>query len=57
MTKSYSPGQKVRQSDQYEIIGPRGGDTGKERTLVKEKPFPPMPRSGQRYELVDKTKH
>jgi len=55
--KTYSPGQKAKQSGQYEIVGPRGGDTGKERTVVRREPFPPTPEAGQRYKLVDKTKH
>jgi hypothetical protein len=51
------PGQKVEISGQYEIIGPKGGITGKEVTVVKGEPFPPTPKPGQTYVIVDKTKH
>ena len=49
------PGSKAPNSGQYEIIGPRGGRTGKERTVVQGEPLPPTPESGQRYVLVDPT--
>jgi hypothetical protein len=45
------PGQPAQQSGIYEIIGPRGGQTGKERTIVQGEPMPPTPQSGQRYRL------
>lgn len=51
------PGEKAKQSGQYEIIGTRGGKTGEERTIVKDEPFPPTPKSGQSYKLVDPTKN
>jgi len=57
MPKTYNPGQKAKDSGQYRILGPKGGDTGKERTVVKNEPFPPTPKAGQHYKLVDKTKH
>lgn len=57
MKKTFSPGQKAETSGQYEITGPRGGETGKERTVTKGEPFPPTPEAGQRYKLVDETKH
>jgi hypothetical protein len=56
-TKKHKPGQKATQSGQYEIIGPRGGRTGQERTVTKGEPFPPTPAPGQTFILVDKTKH
>lgn len=52
-----APGSITPKSGQYEIVGPRGGRTGKERTSVANKPLPPTPRSGQQYRLVDPTKH
>jgi len=55
--KTYRPGEKAQRSGQYEIIGPRGGRTGKERTVVKDEPMPPTPKKGQKYEIVDPTKH
>jgi len=53
----FKPGQKVPQSGQAEIIGPRGGRTKEERTVVTGEPFPPTPKPGQKYEIVDPTKH
>jgi hypothetical protein len=52
----FRPGQKAPASGQYPIVGPRGGKTGTERTVVKNEPFPPTPESGQTYGTPDKTK-
>lgn len=59
MTKGrdYKPGQKAPISGQYQIIGPRGGKNGPERTVTREEPFPPTPSPGSKYRLVDRTKH
>jgi len=57
MSKALKPGQTVKRSGQYEVIGPRGGETGKEITGVKGKILPPGARPGITYILVDKTKH
>jgi hypothetical protein len=57
MSKTLKPGQAAPHSGQYGILGPRGGDTGKERTVTKGEPLPPTPKSGMGYKLVDKTKH
>lgn len=51
------PGEKAPRSGQYGIIGPRGGDTGKERTVVKGEPMPPTPKPGQTYVMNDPTKN
>lgn len=51
------PGEIAQRSGQYEITGPRGGATGEERTVTKGEPLPPTPQAGQRYKLVDPTKH
>lgn len=51
------PGQKAPRSGQYEIVGPRGGRTGEERTVVKGEPLPPTIKHGQEYTIVDPTKH
>jgi hypothetical protein len=37
--KTFSPGEKAPRSGQYEIIGPRGGETGKERTVTRHEPL------------------
>ena len=49
------PGGKAPRSGQYEIVGPRGGRTGEERTVVRHEPLPPTPKPGQGYVLVDPT--
>ena len=53
--KTYVPGERAKDSGQYQIIGPRGGK-GPERTVVKGEPLPPTPSKGSKYVLVDKTK-
>lgn len=45
----YKPGQRAPVSGEYEVLGPRGGDTGKERTAVQGKPLPPTAKPGQGY--------
>lgn len=57
MAKTYKPGEKVPVSGQAEIIGPRGGKSGEERTVVRRKIFPPTPEAGQSYIIVDRTKN
>ena len=57
MAKTFKPGQVSSRSGQYEIIGPRGGRTGEERTIVKGEPFPPTPQSGQQNRPADLTKN
>lgn len=53
----YRPGQTVPKSGQYQIIGPRGGHTGSEVTVVKGEPFPPTPKAGMGFGRPDYTKH
>jgi hypothetical protein len=57
MPKYLKPGEKAPESGQYGIYGPRGGDTGQERTVVKGEPLPPPPKKGQQYKMNDPTKH
>ena len=57
MSKKFRPGETAPRSGQYGIIGPRGGNTGEERTVVKGEPFPPTPKKGMNYTLNDPTKH
>ena len=51
------PGEATPVSGQYEVVGPRGGSRGREITGVKGKPLPPTQQAGERYRLVDETKH
>jgi len=55
MAKVYKPGQDAPMSGQYEIVGPRGGRTGDERTSIQGRTLPPTPKSGQGYVPVDPT--
>ncbi|MGF7170825.1 hypothetical protein FHS91_002513 [Sphingobium xanthum] len=57
MSKTYKPGQTAPRSGQYEIVGPRGGGTGRERTVVRGEPLPPTERPGQSFRLADPTKN
>ena len=51
------PGAEAPKSGQYKVVGPRGGDLGREVTAVQGKPMPPTQGPGQGYVLVDPTKH
>lgn len=57
MKKIYKPGQIATHSGQYPIVGPRGGKTGGEVTVVKGEPFPPTPKAGMGFGRPDYTKH
>ena len=54
---THKPGETVQRSGQYRVVGPRGGDQGREVTVVKGEPFPPSPKPGMGYGKSDKTKH
>jgi hypothetical protein len=53
----FRSGQIAKQSGQYELIGPRGGRTGNERTVTRGEPLPPTPKPNMSYRLADATKH
>lgn len=57
MTEPLKPGDTSPASAQYEIVGPRGGRTGEERTVPKGRPLPPTPQKGQTYRIADRTKN
>lgn len=57
MAPPLKPGSTAPRSGQYEQVGPRGGRTGDERTVVRGEPMPPTPKPSMRYVLVDPTKH
>jgi hypothetical protein len=42
MPRTYKPGERSPVSAQVEIVGPRGGRTGQERTVVQGEPMPPI---------------
>lgn len=50
--KGLKPGHIVTQSGQYQNTTIR-----REVTVTKGEPLPPTPKPGQRYKLVDPTKH
>ena len=52
----FKPGEKAPKSGQYEIVAPRGGRTGNERTVTTGEPLSPTPKPGQSYINVDPTK-
>lgn len=51
MSKQLKPGQTAPRSGEYQIVGPRGGQNGPERTVVKGEPLPPTPSKGSSYVL------
>lgn len=55
--KPLRPGRRAPASGQYEIVGPRGGRTGVERTVVRGEPLPPTPGQKQTYRIADRTKN
>lgn len=57
MDEALKPGEKAPASAQYEIIGPRGGGTGEERTVVRGETLPPTPKPGQGYRIADRTRN
>ncbi|GAA1621864.1 hypothetical protein [Georgenia ruanii] len=57
MVEPIKPGTPAPGSGQWEIVGPRGGRTGEERTAVLGKPLPPTPKPGQGYIFVDPSRN
>lgn len=56
--KPLTPGTPAPKSGQYQQVGPRGGNIGgTECTSVQGKPLPPTSDSGNKWILVDPTKH
>jgi transcriptional regulator with XRE-family HTH domain len=55
--QTYTPGTEAPVAAQYGVVGPRGGDTGKEVTVPKGKTLPPTPKPGQQYRVNDPTKN
>ena len=57
MGKNLKPGQKAPASGQYQEIGPRGGKTNHEVTVVKGEPMPPTREKGRSYQISDRSKN
>lgn len=57
MAKPLKPGTDAPKSGQYQEVGPRGGQPGREVTVPKGRPLPPTTEPGRGYELVDPTKN
>ena len=54
MPKTLSPGEKAPVSGLYELVGPLGGKTGKERTVVRGEMLPPSPKAGMTYRISER---
>jgi hypothetical protein len=52
---AFKPGERAPASGQYERVGPRGGRTGHEVTVVRGEPLPPTPSPGSTYRIADRT--
>ena len=57
MGGSLKPGTIAPRSGLYGLVGPRGGNTGQERTVVRNEPLPPTPKPGMSYVLVEPAKN
>ena len=55
--KSSKPGTPAPASGLYDIVGPRGGDTGKQVTGVEGHRLPPTSQPGQTFKLVTPAKN
>lgn len=55
--KTFRTGETAPVSGQYGLVGPRGGKTNKEITMIKGQRFPPTPAHRQSYCLVDRTRN
>jgi len=52
-TQPIKPGTPAPKSGLYDIVGPKGGDTGKQVTAPQGHRLPPTPKGGQGYILTD----
>lgn len=57
MSKPLKSGMPAPKSGQAVIIGPRGGVSPTEITVVKGKPLPPTPKPRSTIKIVDPTKN
>lgn len=57
MAKSLKPGMPAPASGIYDIVGSRGGETGKQVVAERGEPLPPPRQAGQTYKLAQRAKH
>ncbi len=55
--RQFKPGEIAPVSGVYELIGPRGGRTGKERTVARGEVLPPPPKPGMEYRISERAKN
>ncbi len=53
----YHPGDKAPVSGLYPRVGPRGGQSGEQVTVVQDRPLPPTPNPGESYGKPIPAKH
>jgi hypothetical protein len=53
----YHPGDPAPVSGLYPRVGPRGGQTGEQVTVVQGRPLPPTPKPGEGYGKPTAAKH
>jgi hypothetical protein len=53
----FHPGEKAPVSGLYPRVGPRGGQTGEQVTVVQDRPLPPTPNPGEGYGKPIPAKH
>jgi hypothetical protein len=56
-SSTQKPGTPAPNSGLYDIVGPKGGDTGKQVTGVEGHRLPPTPKPGQSFKLVTPAKN
>jgi hypothetical protein len=54
LAQTLKPGEKAPVSGLYQLIGPRGGSTGKERTVARGEILPPPPKPGMTYQISER---
>ena len=52
-----NPGTKTPTSGLYDLIGPRGGNTGRQCDSTQGNPLPPTPQAGQKWQLNTPARH
>jgi hypothetical protein len=53
MRRNLKPGEEAPASGLYELIGPRGGRTGKQRTVARGEVLRPTPKAGMEYRIAE----